>query len=409
VELGEGCALRRLGDTPSSPPGPDASDVVWSGGSVAAQAQVPVRVVTRRALRRWAVVAAGTAAICALPAVVAAWPVPPSALSASQLRSRIAASADVPYQGYSESSVDLNLPNLPDLGNVTSLLDGSTDQYAWYRSPSQWRADVLSTAGEDDTYQTSQGTFTWSYAGNLLTQILGTQPVRLPRAADLLPPALGRRLLGLSGRADKFSRLGSQRVAGLDAAGLRIVPGGRATTIGAVDIWSDPATGLPVEVELFARGASAPLLVTRFLDLSLAKPSLATVMPRLSPDIGYTSTQLPDVSRILNRFGPPLPAQLGGYDRVANPGGLADVAAYGIGFARFVVLPLPQRTGAAAMSAASSVGAAIKVSGGSAVLIQASLLTVVLASQPGGPVFLLTGAVLPSVLQRAASQLLDSL
>ncbi len=380
---------------------------MWSGGSVEAQAPAPVRVVTRHALRRWAVVAAGTAAICALPAVVAAWPVPGSPLSAAQLRSRIVGSDDVPYQGYAVSDVDLNLPNLPDLGNVTSLLDGSTDQYTWYRSPGQWRADVLTTAGEDDTYQTSQGTFTWSYTSNLLTQIFGTQPVRLPRAADLLPPALARRLLSLAGRADRFARLPSERVAGVDAAGLRVVPASKSTSIGAVDVWADPANGLPVEVEIFARGATAPLLVTRFLDLSLARPSLSTVTPQPAPDVGYTSTELPDVSRILDEFGPPLPSQLAGYNQVADPGGLADVAAYGAGFARFVVLPLPQRTGSAAMSAASSVGAAFKVSGGSAVLIQASLLTVVLVSPPGGPVFLLTGAVLPTVLQAAANQLLE--
>jgi hypothetical protein len=363
--------------------------------------------VSRRALRRWAVVAAGTAVICALPAVVAAWPVPDSSVSVAQLRARIIASSDVAYQGYAESSVDLNLPNLPDLGNVIALLDGSTDQYTWYRSSTHWRADVLTDVGEEDTYQSGQDTFTWSYTGNLLTQVLGAQPVRLPRAADLLPPPLARRLLGFAGREDHFSRLPSERVAGMDAAGLRVVPGSTASTIGAVDIWADPANGLPVEVQLFARGATAPLLVTRFLDLSLAKPALSTVTPHPAPGVGYTTTQLPDVSRILNEFGPPLPAQLGGYTEVANPGGLADVAAYGTGFARFVVVPLPQHTGTAALSAASSVGASVKVPDGTAVLIQASLLTVELARPPGGPTYLLTGAVTPAVLERAANELLD--
>ncbi len=359
-------------------------------------------------LRRWAVVVAGTAAICALPAAVAAWPVPASALSAAQLRTRIELSARVPYQGYAESDVDLNLPSLPDLGNVVSLLDGTTDQYAWYRSPGQWRADVLTAAGEDDTYQTKVGTFTWNYTSNLLTQILGSQPVRLPRAADLLPPALARRLLSLAGRAASFSRLPSQRVAGLDAAGLRIVPTSKLTTVGAVDIWADPATGLPLQVEVFGRGAAAPLLVARFLDVSLTRPALSTVTPQPAPEVGYTSTELPDVSRILNQFGPPLPDQLAGFARVANPGGLADVAAYGSGLARFVVLPLPQSTGSAAMSAAKSVGASIKITGGTAELIQASLLTVVLVSVPGGLVYLLTGAVTPIVLDHAATALLDS-
>ena len=51
------------------------------------------------------------------------------------LRTRILASAHVPYQGYAESTVSLGLPSLPDLSGVSMLLDGTTDQYTWYRSP----------------------------------------------------------------------------------------------------------------------------------------------------------------------------------------------------------------------------------------------------------------------------------
>ena len=83
-------------------------------------------VVSGRARLRWGVVAAGTALLCGLPALIAAWPVPASALSAAQLRARILASADVPYQGYAESDVNLGLPNLPDLSSVSTPLDGST-------------------------------------------------------------------------------------------------------------------------------------------------------------------------------------------------------------------------------------------------------------------------------------------
>lgn len=382
------------------------TDVLWTSGI--GTTRVAVRVVSRFVLRRWAVVTAGTAVLCALPAVVAAWPVPNSAESAAQLRAHIMASADVPYQGYAESNVDLNLPKLPDLGNVTTLLDGITDQYTWYRSPGHWRADVISTAGEDDTYQTSTGIYEWSYTRNLLTEVVGQQPVRLPRAADLLPPALARRLLAFAGRAAVVSRLPSRRVAGVDAAGLRVVPASQATTVGAVEVWAEPATGLPVEVEIFPRGSAAPLLVTRFIDLSLTRPALSTVTPDIAPGVGFDTTELPNVSGILNGFGPPLPGRLAGFGRVANPGGLADVAAYGTGLARFAVLPLPRFTGTTAMKAASAVGAAIKVSAGRAVLIRASLLTVVLASAPGGPVYLLTGAVTPTVLEHAAAELTGS-
>jgi hypothetical protein len=353
-------------------------------------------------------VACGVVLVCALPAIIGAWPVPDSSLSAAALRARILRSADVPYQGYTESNVDLDLPSLPDLANVSALLDGITDQYAWYRSPGHWRADIITETGETDTYQTSQGTFQWSYSANLLTHIVGAQPVRLPQASDLLPPALALRLLGFASSATRISRLPSQRVAGVDAAGLRLSPDDPDTTIGAVDIWADPASGLPVEVDLIGQGSSQPILVTRFLELNETRPSLAVVTPDPAPGVGITTTRLPDISGILNRFGPPLPGQIAGMNRVPAPSGLQDVAAYGSGFSRFAVLPLPNRVGQSALNAAEDAGAGgISLSGGTGALIDTPLLTVLLAqSQSGGPVFLLTGAVTPTLLIRAGSDLL---
>lgn len=354
-------------------------------------------------------VACGVALLCGLPAIVAAWPVPASPLSASALRARMLASADVPYQGYVESSVDLDLPSLPDLGDVSSLLDGITDQYAWYRSPGEWRADVITGTGEDDTYQTGQGTFQWDYAQNLLTQIIGSQPVRLPRAADLLPPALALRLLGFASSGTRISRLPPQRVAGVDAAGLRLLPEDPDSTVGAVDIWADPASGLPLQVAVITAGTTKPILVTRFLDLNESRPSLADVTPAPGPGVGTTITALPDVSGILNRFGPPLPGSIAGMRRVPAPTGLADVAAYGAGFSRFAVLPLPYRVGQSALNAAESAGAGgVSLSGGTGALIDTPLLTVLLAqSQSGGPVYLLTGPVTSALLVRAGSALLS--
>ncbi len=372
-------------------------------------------VVRAQARRRWLVVAGVVAVLCALPAVVGALPVPGSALTAAQLRARILASAAVPYQGYAESVVDLDLPELPDLGDVTTLLDGTTGQYAWYRSPGHWRADIVSGAGENDIYQTSQGIYLWNYGRNLLTQVTGAQPFRLPRAADLLPPTLARRLLGLASRGDHATRLPSLRVGGVVAAGLRIVPAGRATTIGQIDVWADPASGLPVQVEIIGRGTSKPALVSRFLQLSLHRPALATVTPHPSPAAGVTQAQLPDVTGILNGFGPPLPASLAG-QQLATPAflsgvsGLPDLGAYGSGLARFAVLPLPFDVGSRALTAASDAGAGagvVPLTGGTGVLLRTPLLTVLLArSQSGGTVFLLAGAVNPALLVRAGSDLL---
>lgn len=352
--------------------------------------------------------AAGVAILCALPAVVGALPVRIPALPATQLRSRIAASNDVPYQGDAESYVNLDLPNLPNLSNVVALLDGTTSQYVWYRSPGQWRADELTTAGEDDTYQTADGTYLWDYARNQLTKVVGSQPVRLPRAADLLPPQLGLRLLGFASRATRFSRLPAQRVAGVDAAGLRLVPADAGSTISAVEIWADPKSGLPVAVEVFVRGEPAPVLVSRFLSLSLKKPAQATLRPQPGPGVDFATTALPDAAGVLNGFGPALPGNLGWIHRVANPTGLSDVAAYGSGFSRFAVVPLPSRAGAAVLSAASAAGVTIAIAQGTAVVVQTPLITMLLVRSPGGPVYLLAGAVTVSRLEYAAANLVES-
>src|SRR5580704_1048022 len=67
------------------------ADVIWSNGRSgdgsasdgAAEAQAAVSIAISNGRLRWAVVAAGTALLCGVSAVVAAWPVPASALSAA--------------------------------------------------------------------------------------------------------------------------------------------------------------------------------------------------------------------------------------------------------------------------------------------------------------------------------------
>jgi hypothetical protein len=363
---------------------------------------------SRRAYGRWAAVVSGCVLLGALPALIGALPVPDSPVSATALKARILASAGVPYQGYAESTVDLGLPRLPSLGEVSTLLDGTTDQYVWYCSAGRWRADGLSTAGEDDVYQTPSGSYRWNYTTNLFTNVIGSSPVRLPQAADLLPPFLARRLTGFVSAADRLSRLPSQRIAGLDAAGLRIAVRDPGSTVAAVQVWADPRTGLPVRVEIFGRGTGKPLLVSGFLQVSEHPPAAATVTPHPAPGVGTATVVLPDLPGILNGFGPQLPPRLAGLPRIAVPENLTSVAAYGTGFSRFAVVPLPGRTGAGAMRAALAAGAASTSLGtGTGVVVGTPLLTVVLAvSGYSGPVYLLAGTVTPARLERAAAAVL---
>ena len=365
-------------------------------------------VVSRQAWLRWATVACGTAALCALPVVVGALPVPGSPISATALRARVLASAHVPYQGYAESTLSLGLPILPDLRGISVLLDGTTDQYAWYRSPEHWRAEVSTPAGEDDTYQVGTTTYLWDYSSNLLTRIVGGQPVRLPRAADLLPPALARRLLVLAGGSGHLSRLPSRRIAGINAAGLRLRTADPRTTVAAVDIWADPVTGLPAEVQVFARGSGLPVVTSSFLQLSESRPALSVVTPDPAPGVGVTTAQLPEVANILAGAGPPLPGWLAGLPRTRIRYGITAIAAYGKGFARFAVIPLPDDVGERALNAALSAGAnEVESPDGTVATIRTPLLTVALASSRfGGPVFLLAGPVTGVLLEKAAAKVL---
>jgi hypothetical protein len=232
-------------------------------------------------------------------------------------------------------------------------------------------------------------------------------------------------LLDTAGHADRVSRLPSRRIAGVDAAGLRLVPTGAGTTISAVEIWADPASGLPVEVQITSRGSSQPVLISTFLELSRTRPSLGAVTPHPAPSVGLTTTRLPDVDGVLNGDGDgdsdsdPFPAQLGGARHVALPGSPPGVAIYGSGFSRFVVLPLPRGVGTSALNSAIQAGADSVTFPGApggpdgaqgAVLIRTPLLSVVMVRAGfHHAVFLFTGAVTPAVLESSASALVTDL
>jgi hypothetical protein len=358
---------------------------------------------------------AGVAVLCATPGIVAALPVTESPLTAAALRARIMASAGVPYTGFVESTTDLGLPQLPDLQDVSTLADGVTEQYAWYRSPDHWRAATLTTGGEDDVYQDGAQTFLFNFSLNLLTRVTGTSPVRLPRAADLLPPSLARLLLGMSSPADRLRRLPSLRIGGVDAAGLQVRPASAATTLGKFDIWADPRTGLPVRVSVYPRGRAKPVLVSDFLQVSQNRPALSTVTPDPAPGVDQAISSLSTLNGIVDDdhdhdFDEQRPGSLGGQRLQRQASELSAVAFYGTGYGRFALLHLPHRIGDQAADAATAAGAGlITLPSGSEIVVATPLLTVDLVTPKRFDflTFLLAGSVTPRVLEAAAADLLN--
>jgi hypothetical protein len=364
-------------------------------------------VVRGAARRRWILVLTVVALLCAVPVAVRVWPVHSAKISPQVLRERIRASVGQPFQGYALSTGAVGLPELPRLAQVTALLTGTTRMRAWYAGRDRWRVDVIDVGSERGLYRTPDGEYLWDYTANHLTDVVGDQPVRLPRAADLLPPDLARRALAAAA-GDRVTALPARRVAGIAAAGLRITATEPHTTVRSIDVWADPATGLPLQTEITGRGASRPILVTRFLEVRLATPAPAALIPPApGARIGFTVTRTLDIVSALDRdLDDALPDQIAGEHRRAGPSGLAAVGVYGRDLAQFVALPLPGRIGAEAYDAAVRWGGRLTVPGGEGALISTSLLSVAIVRSTGARrVYLLAGLVDGPLLQQAAADL----
>jgi hypothetical protein len=388
-------------------------------------------VVRREARRRWAIVLASVAVLCAVPVAVSAWPGRNVRVDADELRDLIERSASLPYEGYAESVGTLGLPQLPRLGQVAALVSGNTKLRAWYAAKDRWRVDVVETGQERGVYRTPTSIVNWDYGANQLsvvelgeiglivlgrpgavpedaiTYVSGEPASRLPRGADLMPPDLARRLLDLA-EGERVATVPGRRIAGIDAAGLRITTAAPESTIGHIDIWADPRTGLPLRIEITARNAERPILVTRFLDVRQATPSDTVLTPPEPRDgLSVVNVSPDDSLDLFDGIVTQLPPTIGGLPRWNDPGSwppdgpdrrvvvkYSPGVAYGAGLTRIAVVTMNGRFGNDVLRAARGWGTAITLPDAAAVLIAAPLLSLMVVHvHSTNQTFLLAGMV----------------
>jgi hypothetical protein len=342
----------------------------------------------------------------------------PAALSArpgdaradpQQLRALVAASTDRPWTGYAEARAGLGLPRIPALSDVTTLLSGVTRLRGWYAAPDRSRTDVLSEVGERDRYVTPSGQAVWDYGAELLTLVARDPRVRLPRPDDLLPPALARRLLAGTAPSDPATALPSRRVAGVDAAGVRVTVTDPGTTVGALDVWADPATGLPVAVEVRARGAAEPIITTAFGELEQGPPDPVALEPRRGPGAGVTRSPTSDLFGVLGRGdGSTLPDRLAGRDRERPERGFPALGQYGTTLSQLIAVPLPTDLAGTLLAGIDRAGAgrALPVAGQGSALGTPLLTLAVVRSTDGTRAWALAGLVPPDAIDGGAADLL---
>lgn len=354
-----------------------------------------------RALR-WTAVGALVAVLAALPALVGALAASDAAVSATALRARVLASAGVAFSGYAESAGGLSLPVTAQLTSVANLFSERTTMRVWWRGPADNRVDVLTAGGETDTRTGPGGTWTWNYERATATRRTAT-PLALPAPPDLLPSAVGRRLLS-EATAPELSRTGARRVAGRDTLGLRITPSEPASSVRSVDVWVDVRSGLPLQVRVLGGVAGRAALDSRFLDLDLTRPDAGTTA--FSPPYGAAVREgreakvLLDAGKRVEKV--PLPASLAGLPRRLLTGVPAGIGLYGRGVTLLTVASVPR--GLARRLRAALVRSPSAVVDGSGVRVVAGPIGLMVVSRQRGP-YVLTGTVTPEALKLAAEAL----
>jgi hypothetical protein len=357
------------------------------------------------AARRWAVVGALVVTLLALPPLIRLLPASDADLSAPELRAKALATEALGFSGYAVSAGSLALPVTDQLSSVADLFSSRTHMRVWWRGPADNRVDVVTPAGEIGTHRGPGGTWTWEYETATATRT-AANPLDLPAPPDVLPSSLGRRLL--SEAADgELARIGVRRVAGRDSLGLRLTPAAEAASVRRVDIWIDAASGLPLQVQVFQKGARRTALDTRFLDLDLARPGAAVTA--FAPPPGAFVREGREAEVVLEagrRIRPvQLPDELAGLPRRRLDGVPRGIGLYGSGVTLLAVAPVPGGLAQGLRDALSSSPDAVADDLGTRVA--AGPVAVMIVEPPGRGPYVLTGTVTLAALARAAAQLPD--
>lgn len=334
------------------------------------------------------------------------------------LRARILAGV-VPHSGLATATGRLGLPTVAPIGSAARLLSTTTRIRVQVADAGRWRVDELTPVGEVDTYRDGQVEQVWDYGANRLTTVEPLAPVRFPRASDLAPADLARRLLGAT-PDDPVTALPPRRVAGLAAAGLRVTPADPDSLAGRIDVWSVPAGdgALPVAVEIAARDGAGPLLETAFEAVETVPPPGSGLVPAPPSSAERVRTRPDDLTGSLHGVGAvPPPDRLAGRDRVELPVSgdvpatelLPGVGVYGTGVGRFVLVPAgPEVVDGIVRGSAAAGGVDVPgLPGGSAARVATPLLSLVVARRRRRGV-LLAGTVRPGVLESAAVELMGA-
>ncbi|HMI23194.1 MAG TPA: DUF2092 domain-containing protein, partial [Streptosporangiaceae bacterium] len=323
------------------------------------------------------------------------------ARTAAELLAEVADSTPPPLTGTVVETASFGLPALPATGNPTSLsslLTGSHTIRVWYASPGHFRLAAPQSLSESDVIRDGRTAWLWQSTLNKVTKF--TLPAHAAASAvpkqPLTPQQAAQQVLAAVGPTTTVRVDSNVTVAGQAAYALVLAPKDARSLIGQVQIDVDGHNGVPLRLQVFARGASSPAFQVGYTEIHFVKPAAADLS--FTPPPGATVTQV----------------NLSDHPAAARDHPRPDVTTTGSGWLTVLELPSSELTsGPSAPGSGRSPGddaavlrtllaAATPVHGawGSGRLLRTSLVSVLITDQ--GHAFV--GAVQPSVLYAAAAQ-----
>jgi outer membrane lipoprotein-sorting protein len=229
----------------------------------------------------------------------------------TQVLELVASSHVRAFSGTVEETSDLGLPSLPT-GSVPSsvkggsaadiaLLTGPNSLRVYVDGPTRARVQDLESLAERDVIR--NGCDVWVYDSkdnsvghaSLTSRQHFVRPGTAPQATapdptDSTPSGLAKKLIAELEPSSTLSVDSSVRVAGRAAYDLVLTPKVTNTLIGSVSIAVDAETGLPLRVQIDARGQKAPAVTIGFSSVNLSTP--AASLFAFTPPVGAKVTEL---------------------------------------------------------------------------------------------------------------------
>ena len=363
---------------------------------------------TRWAVPAGAVVVVGGVMAGSLISVAQAAPALPSRTPAQLLAAVAGTTSTPPLTGTVVETSSLGLPSLPDTGNptsVSSLLTGTHTIQLSYLDPTHYRVALPQPMSESDLIRNGSNAWLWESNKNTVTQLAipahaaKAQPKR--SAAPMTPQQAANEVLAKVGPTTTVSVLSNISVANHAAYQLVLAPKSSSSLIGQVRIAVDGQNNVPLQVQVYAKGANSPAIQIGFTSVSFVKPAAANFA--FKPPAGAKVEQ----------------QSLGSDTKSPAKGMASGASVIGQGWLAVADLPSSVLSSATANTPSSSssssplggdtnavINALLKsgtrVSGtwGSGRLLHTSLVSMLITDN--GRVF--AGAVTPSVLYQAATQ-----